>query len=120
MAISLSENNYQPFLETLDKLGFCTFQVFNNAEIEKLLALYQNNFGSNHVGELYATHNSNPIEQSLFVSREIKTIVYDKLQNIFPEYNYFLGHFMVKGAHVNKEFALHQDWNIVDEKKYKT
>ena len=115
-----SEINYQPFLETLNKLGFCTCRVFNSEEIERLQTLYNQNFGSDKVKEMYATHNSNPMEKSLFVSNEIKNIVKEKLQKIFPEYNYFIGHFMVKGANTEKEFSLHQDWNIVDENKYKS
>lgn len=115
-----SKINYQPYLETLDKLGFCTFRVFNNGEIEKLLALYQRNFGDREISGLYANHNSTPIEQSLSISREIKDIIYDSLRPIFPDFAYFIGHFLAKGANVNKEFALHQDWNIVEESKYRS
>ena len=112
--------NYQPFLETLDTLGFCTFPVFAKSEIEQLYALYQTNFGEEKINNLYATHNSNPVELGIHVNREIKKIVNDKLQAIFPDYTYFVGHFMVKGEQVINEFPLHQDWNIVDESMYKS
>lgn len=70
--------------------------------------------------ELYASHNSNPIEKSFAINNSIREIVESKLQSVFPNYDYFIGHFMVKGANTEKEFSLHQDWNIVDESKYKS
>ena len=120
MDTNFSEINYQPFLESLDKLGFCTFPVFGKSEIAQLFHLYQDNFGDKQINSLYASHNSNPVEKGLLVNREIKKIVSEKLQTIFPNYDYFVGHFMVKGEHVSKEFPLHQDWNIVDESKFKS
>ena len=115
-----TQSKYYHNLEVLDKLGFCTLTVFDNNEIEQLQTLYQNNFGNQDVKNLYATHNSNPIDQSLQVSTQIQKIVTDKLLQVFPDYTYFTGHFMVKAANANHEFALHQDWNIVDESKYKS
>ncbi len=120
MDTNLSETKSPPYLKALDELGFCTFPVFENNEVEQLLLLYHSHFGERSINALYASHNSNPVEQSLYVSREIKNIVSESLQSIFPDYEYFLGHFMVKGANVEKEFSLHQDWNILDESKYKS
>jgi ectoine hydroxylase-related dioxygenase (phytanoyl-CoA dioxygenase family) len=116
----LSEIDYRPYLDTLDKLGFCVFPAFDKEEIEQLHELYNANFGNEKVKKLYATHNSNPIEKSLRINDEIKKIVDDKLQAVFPGYDYFIGHFMIKAANEKKEFPLHQDWNIVDENKYKS
>ncbi len=114
------EENYQPFLESLDKLGFCTFRVFEDETITLLKQLYEKNFNPQNIDGLYATHNSNPAETAIQISKAIEEVVSAQLQKVFPDYNYFLGHFMVKGAHVQKEFSLHQDWNIVDESKYKS
>lgn len=113
-------SNYQPYLESLDKLGFCSFSVFEAEEIDKLSLLYQANFGEKAIAEMYASHNSNPVALSLQISSEIKKIVADKLSTVFNGYEFFIGHFMVKGAMNEKEFSLHQDWNIVDESKYKS
>ena len=115
-----TQTDYQSSLQTLDKFGFCTLSVFDEAEIQLLQNLYQNNFGNHDVKNLYATHNSNPIDQSLQVSNQIQSIVSQKLLPVFPDYKYFTGHFMVKAANANHEFALHQDWNIVDESQYKS
>lgn len=120
MIKNLSEPQSSPYFEALDKLGFCTFPLFYNNEVEQLLSLYHNNFSEKKIDALYATHNSNPVEQSLSISAEIKKIIFEPFHKIFPEYEFFLGHFMVKGAHVEKEFPLHQDWNIVDESKFKS
>lgn len=116
----MPNKNYQPFLESLDKLGFSTFQVFEDAEISALKELYVSHFARKEIVSLYASHNSNPIEKSLSISKCIKEIVQPKLQVVFPEYDYFIGHFIVKGANTEREFSLHQDWNIVDESRYKS
>jgi len=115
-----SETIYHPCLEALDSLGFCTLKVFDDEQIEKLRSLYQENFGSKIIEQLYSSHNSNPIEQSLKINSEIKNIVNESIQRILPGFTFFIGHFVVKGAHVNKEFSLHQDWNIVDESKHRS
>lgn len=118
--MDFSETYYAPFLHALDKLGFCTMHLFEDHQIHQLRQVYERYF-QNSVGQgLHATHNSNPAEQALKVSEEIKAIVHEKLQTVFPEYDFFIGHFMVKGAQSPDEFRLHQDWNIVDETKYKT
>lgn len=116
----MPNKNYQPFLESLDELGFATFNVFDDAEIEALRMLYEKHFAQKEITALYASHNSNPVEKSLIINNAIRKIVGGKLQQVFPDYDYFIGHFMVKGAYTEKEFALHQDWNIVDESKYKS
>lgn len=111
---------YPPFLNALDELGFCTLRLFDENQINRLRQLYNSYFGSSVGQGLHATHNSNPVEQALAVSDEINAIVGGTLQDLFPDYDFFIGHFMVKGAKSPDEFRLHQDWNIVDETKYKT
>lgn len=115
-----SNKNYQPFLDALDALGFCSFRVFDDAIIRQLRDLYQLHFATREISGLYASHNSNPAEKGLAVSHAIRDIVSGVLDDVLPDYEFFLGHFMVKGAHENKAFALHQDWNIVDESKHKS
>jgi ectoine hydroxylase-related dioxygenase (phytanoyl-CoA dioxygenase family) len=120
MDLNMQNKKYQPFLESLDELGFSTFKVFDDAEIDALKLLYEKHFGQKQINNLYASHNSNPIGKSLAINNGIREIVQGKLQQVFPDYNYFIGHYMVKGANTDKEFALHQDWNIVDEAQYKS
>jgi ectoine hydroxylase-related dioxygenase (phytanoyl-CoA dioxygenase family) len=115
-----SNKNYQPFLDSLDTLGFCTFNPFEQSTIDQLQVLYNTHFQNQDIAGLYASHNANAIEKSLAISDAIRSIVDETLSLIFSDYRYFLGHFMVKGANEIKHFPLHQDWNIVDEKRYKS
>ncbi len=115
-----SNTNFQPFLDSLDSLGFCTFNPFEQSTIDQLQALYNSHFQNQAIAGLYASHNANAIEKSLAISDAIRSIIDKTLSPIFPDYRYFLGHFMVKGANETKHFPLHQDWNIVDEKRYKS
>lgn len=116
----MPEKNYQPFLESLDELGFCSFQLFEDSDIAALKALYGKYFSNKDINGLYASHNSNPVETSKTINNSIRAVVSDRLKAVFPDFEYFIGHFMVKGARTQNEFALHQDWNIVDESKYKS
>ena len=118
--MDFSKTYYPPFLNALDDLGFCTLRLFEDKQIAQLRQLYEDKFGGTIGQGLHATHNSNPAKHALAVSEEIKAIVDETLQAVFPEYDYFIGHFMVKGAQSPDEFRLHQDWNIVDETKYNT
>lgn len=120
MDINISNNSYQPYLESLEELGFSTFKVFSDLELEILKSIFDTSFGQKKIRSMYASHNSNPIQETLDVSEKIKTIVEPKLSNIFPDYKYFIGHYMVKGANTENEFSLHQDWNIVDESKFRS
>lgn len=118
--MDFSEKYYRPYLKTLDELGFCTLPLLADGKILSLGQLYEDKFG-NSVGKgLHATHNSSPAEHALAVSEEIKAIVNDAVKGILPDYEYFIGHYMVKGAQSPDEFRLHQDWNIVDESHYNT
>lgn len=110
-----SEINYKPFLNALDNIGFCTFQLFEDEIIEQLQKLYKERISLTSVNGLYANHNTLTADQSIAISNKIRDILFPTIQTVFPNFNYFLGHFVVKGAHSSNEFSLHQDWNIVDE-----
>jgi ectoine hydroxylase-related dioxygenase (phytanoyl-CoA dioxygenase family) len=109
------KKDYRPFLESLDTLGFCTFRLFEDETITQLKDLYQVHFGDKEINGLYASHNSNAAEKALAISHGIEAIVASRMAEVLADYNFFLGHYVVKGANEQKTFALHQDWNIVDE-----
>ncbi len=116
----MPNKNYQPFLGSLDELGFATFKVFDDNHITALKHLYEEQFSTQQKNKLFASHNSSPAEKNIAVSNAIKAIVSPKLTEVFPGFDYYVGHFMVKVANTVFECGLHQDWNIVDERKYKT
>ena len=120
MDTTLSAPTYQPFLNALDTLGFCTFPILGDGEIAALSSLYQRFFAEKSINELYVTHNANPIADVLAINKGIKEIVSEPLRAVFPDYDYFIGHFVAKPANSTDYFSLHQDWNIVDEKRYRS
>lgn len=120
MGTHRSQNDFQPFLDSLAELGFCSLPVFTAEEIARLAQVYDTHFGQKAIEEMYASHNSNPVDQIFAVNEAIRAVVEGPLAALFPDYRYFIGHFMVKGPHHEREFALHQDWNIVDESVHKS
>ena len=116
----MPEEKYLPFLKSLDQLGFCLFKLFDDAEIAALKNLYEEHFGTKEMRDMYSSHNSNPVEKSLAINKAIKEITAKKTAAVFPGYNFFIGHFVVKAANTENVFSLHQDWNIVDERKFKS
>lgn len=114
------EEKYLPFLKSLDELGFCSFKLFDDAEIAALKNLYREHFGTKEMSDMYSSHNSNPVEKSRAINNAIKEITSKKTDAVFPGYDFFIGHFVVKAAGTENVFSLHQDWNIVDERKFKS
>lgn len=110
----------QDFASALDKLGFCVLPMFNDEQLSNIRKVYDNFLIQNQVNGLIASHSRTIPEESLQISEAIKSILLPSLENWFENYNFFLGGFMVKEANTNSEFPLHQDWNILEETKYKS
>lgn len=106
------------YANALSELGFCVAPLFSQAQIDKLQALYAEFEASNNVTGLVASHSKGSTALSLYVSNSIKEILSPSLEHWFKDFNFFLGGFMVKSAHTEEEFPLHQDWDILDETKY--
>ena len=110
----------QDYAFALNKMGFCVLPLFNEKQIADLQQVYDENFSGNQVSGLIASHSKTQPDNSLKISDSIKTILFPSLEKWFENYSFFLGGFMVKEANTNSEFPLHQDWNILDESKYKS
>ena len=108
------------FQNTIDKLGFTLIPFLNNEEIYVLKQLYKSSFEYSTKEGMFANHNINQIEKSCYISTKIIEILSEKLTKYFINYRPFVAHFVVKSPQTKDEFSLHQDWNIVDEKKHRS
>lgn len=107
-------------MNRLYELGFDKLTIATAEQIEQLKQLFQKYFEHHSVSGIMVTHNQNQADQSIEISRSIQQILGDTIQHTFPDFDFFVAHFIVKQAQCHNELQLHQDWNIVDEKKYKS
>ncbi len=106
------------YAESLNRLGCCLLPLASEESCEKLMTLFREKIEKATISGLYANHNKNMVEQNAFISKAIHAILEKELNAQFENYDYFIGHFMVKSPHTTEEFSLHQDWNIVDENRF--
>ncbi len=102
----------------MDRLGCCIVPLLSSDCVRELASLHAVGFSAQGREGLVANHNSTPADHALALSRQIEAIVTCGLHDMFQDFRFFIGHFMVKKAGTDDEFPLHQDWNIVHEAKY--
>jgi ectoine hydroxylase-related dioxygenase (phytanoyl-CoA dioxygenase family) len=84
--------------------------------IEHLQKIYLNNYESKE--GMYVTHTTSDYQKNFKISTTIFEILSDVISNIFFDEKKNIAHFAIKKANSENTFDLHQDWSIVDEKKY--
>lgn len=105
----------------LDKLGFSKFDIGDKAFIQSLRELYTALYEQEGVSkDMTVTHNGTNYENSIAVHEKIVDLVSPQLADKIEGFDIYLSHFVIKKAHSETAFQLHQDWNIVDETKYKS
>ncbi len=100
--------------DSVNNLGFHKFDFLTKKEIGELQNLYQAWF-KQEVSGMAVSHNLGSPEVNLKISTAIHHVIDDALKTSFPNFDFFLSHFVVKQADNASSFQLHQDWNIVDE-----
>lgn len=101
-----------------DTEGYVKIQLLSEKDIELLTQLFykfHNNIIDNAFGA--STFISN-IEEKLKIRDTLYPIFLPHFENIFKDYTYFGSSFLYKTPGKNSDLAPHQDWTIVDEKKY--
>lgn len=101
----------------VENLGFYKFDFLSKEKIYKLKELYSKLFEQIQNKGMAVSHNQGGWHRNYEISNSIEEILKDELQEHFPNYDFFLAHFVIKKANHDEGFQLHQDWNIVDESK---
>lgn len=108
------------YQKAMEEQGFNLFPFLSANEVNALQKLFDENVENGQIAGMYANHNRNEVAKSKKISKEIIQILNEKLSLFFEDFSPFVAHFVVKNPRTTQEFSLHQDWNIVDEKKYKS
>ena len=101
-----------------DTEGFVRIQLLNNNDIELLTTLFyqfHNTLKDNSFG---ASSFINDLDLKLKIRDALYPIFLPYFEEIFNDYTYFGSSFLYKTPGKNSDLSPHQDWTIVDEKKY--
>ena len=103
---------------SIEDNGYVVLNFLNVEDINKLKTLYNSRIASQQKTGLFESSRHNNPEMNNHINQSIQNIFSPHIQNYFKDYTFYGGTFMVKSTKDSTEFPLHQDWNIVDEKKY--
>lgn len=107
--------------ESLEKAwqedGYVVIPFIDDKEQGELQKIFDNNYQSKIEG-LFPSVSVSDFETRKKVSKSIQQVFSAPYQNNFENGEYFFGHFMVKSPEKSDVFHLHQDWGIVNEKRF--
>lgn len=104
--------------QEFNEQGFVKVKLLNDLDLQKLTHLFY---------QFHPNIETNTFGASSFIhSKEEKHLIRDTLypiflpyfEKLFKDYTYFGSSFLYKTKGKNSELAPHQDWTIVDEKRY--
>jgi ectoine hydroxylase-related dioxygenase (phytanoyl-CoA dioxygenase family) len=108
-----------PLLQkSIEELGFTKVSLGDGSLTKALAALYQRFYHDLAcASDMTTTHNSGNHSTSLEVHDGILEILTPYLNHAFQDFRPLACHFVIKKAKSEQSFQLHQDWNVVDERK---
>lgn len=98
--------------------GFVKVKLLEKEDIELLKEIFNknhNNLKENSFGASSFIHNK---AEKLKLRDTLYPIFLPYFERIFKDYTYFGSSYLYKTKGINSDLAPHQDWTIVDEKKY--
>lgn len=109
--------------EKLDNLlrskGYVTVPFLSAEEVGKLLFAFSE-INTGQVRNFYASSHSADIALRKKYSEKINATIAESFSNYFSDCKLLGSSFVVKAPHYQESLQPHQDWNIVDEKKYRS
>jgi hypothetical protein len=104
--------------KTFRKQGYIIIPDFlNNNDIDQLTTLY-NSLQIEHLEGIYTNIKDRDVVLNEKIDLFLKAIFQPSLERHFTNFSADGGVFIIKGTGEKSESTLHQDWNIVNEKKY--
>jgi ectoine hydroxylase-related dioxygenase (phytanoyl-CoA dioxygenase family) len=100
--------------------GFVTMRLLSPKQVESLLTLYRETVSQVEVSGLYESSRNKPYSVNRQINDEIRRQVVAAGSEIFQSSQIYGGTFMVKSHRNSEVLPLHQDWSVVEEKRYST
>jgi len=105
--------------KNLYKDGFVVIPFLNKSETDQLVNFFYENHPSGIEG-FYASAHAQDIPFRNKMNYGIKTVFIPAIQKYFCECSPLGGSFVVKSNAMKDKLTPHQDWNIVDEEKFRS
>lgn len=112
--------NKPEYLQHFNRDGYVVVPSFlNEDQIHFLQDLYEKTQPKAGVSEqFYTSHWSKNAEYRNEIKEQIVHLLTPLAQKVLTDYRSIYGHFMIKNPGSNSQYALHQDWSLVDESAY--
>ena len=107
----------QNLREDYEAFGYAKVPGINNEMLKASADLFHD-FFKDDLENMFISHFESSFEINLKISNSLFEIYEPWLRNIFYDYKFVLSHFIVKSNLNSKEFTLHQDWSVVNEKEF--
>lgn len=109
---------------TLNKKGFVKIPLLNADELEAIRSFYNSQhphkMPSENIDGIHMTTWCKDLDYKLNVKNNIEGIIKDSIDRAFKKFRALNFVFIVKSERHESEFKVHQDWNIVDETRYRS
>lgn len=106
--------------EQLFKDGYVTMPLLNSEEVDQLKKEFYKTHSQGEVSGLYVTSTSKDPDTIETANRAIKKAFKRAIELNFKNINALGGTFITKPANEDQPLHPHQDWNIVDETKFRS
>jgi hypothetical protein len=103
----------------LEKQGFTVLPFLNETEIHELLETFRA-ISKNELTEFYASSHQKDLNFRKFTNDKIVNAFRRAIEAFFVDVEILGGSFIAKKAKYNEQLQPHQDWNIVDESKFRS
>ena len=100
-----------------DENGYVKIKLLESTDVEALLKLFTQHFPNPSKDFFSSSYESN-FDFKKEVSRQIGDVICNRLDSQFENYTWFGSAFLSKGNGDRSEMPMHQDWTIVDEKRF--
>lgn len=100
-----------------DEQGFVKVELLSQEDVKQLNELFLQYY-PDPSSDFYSSSYENDFTLKKKISDEIGKVIVKNLDHVFENYTWFGSAFLSKGNGPRSEMPMHQDWTIVDEKKY--
>jgi hypothetical protein len=97
--------------------GFLKVALLTQKSVQQLLSLFKHYF-PDPSADFFSSAYENNFGLKKEISEAIGEIIVPQLEAVFTDYTWFGSAFLSKGNGPRSEMPMHQDWTMVDEKKF--
>lgn len=105
--------------QQLQKEGYVVIPFLTATEVSELTTFFKSKIELQE-GDFYATAHSNDVDFRKEMSDKIVEVIKHKVDSLFQNHELLGASYIVKSKNLSHALQPHQDWNIVDESKYRS